>query len=71
MEFECVTVSLNSIATDPSGVKEPLCNRCCQPECTNPIRKRKVFVVGQVREWNLFCVGHQVYMVTLCRGFVE
>ena len=71
MEFECRTVPILKPVLNTKGVMAPLCNSCTQIECTNPIKKKKVSILGKTEEWNVFVVGSQAYQVVQCLGYSE
>jgi len=72
MEFECKTIPIYKMNVfDGKGPVEPICNRCIQAECSNPIRKKKISLFGKTNEWYVFMSGNQAYQVVECTGFLE
>jgi len=69
LEFECKTVPLTKPALTHEGAMEPLCNTCVQLECDNPIRKKKVSILGKTEEWYVLVTGSQAYQVIQCTGY--
>lgn len=71
MEFECKTIPIMQPILTGKGVQEPLCNKCSQTDCSNPIRKKTISLFGKNVEWNVFIAGNQAYQVIACPGYQE
>lgn len=71
MEYKCRTIPLTSLIVTHDGFINPLCEKCKTLDCTNPIEKHKVAVVGIVKELKLYTkgLGKQYYFVVDCQGF--
>ena len=69
MEYECKTCSVTQLLVTGIGAIEPLCNKCNTLDCTNPVEKREVSIMGVNRTWRMLNRGSEVYMVVECEGF--
>lgn len=70
MNYDCTLASADKLLLDPRGVKNPLCNDCMAPDCSNPIREKTVYVFGQPRTMRLYVVMNVVKQVVACKGYV-
>jgi len=71
MQFNCQTVPLTKVTYDANGTLEPLCNTCCQTECTNPIREKTIIIQGLPHKWHVYAAGEIFHQVIQCDGFVR
>jgi len=69
MEYECRVVSASSIEATFNKVVSPLCSRCINRTCTNPISEKKMSVFGKVHTTRLYQMGTAFFMVVECDGF--
>ncbi len=69
MEYKCQIVSASKMMATPLGFAMPLCDNCKTLDCTNPIEKKKVSVVGVVKEMKIFSRGENEYFVMSCTGY--
>lgn len=69
MEYKCKIISASKMLSTPLGFSMPLCNDCKTLDCTNPIEKKKVSVVGVVKELKMFSRGDHEYFVVSCVGY--
>ena len=69
MEYGCKTIPLTSLIATHDGFAKPLCESCKTLDCSNPIEKHRVAVVGVVKEFKVYVRGKQVYFVTDCQGY--
>lgn len=71
MNYPCIKFPLLKQIVDHNGVVEPKCNSCLQTDCSNPIRKKTVSVMGINREWSVFMEGTRAFQVVQCEGYIE
>jgi len=71
MDYPCVKLVLAKQMLGPNGIIEPLCNSCTQIDCTNPIRKKTVSILGVNKEWHLFMEGTKAYQIVGCEGYIN
>jgi hypothetical protein len=71
MEYECQVISASSLTSTFNKVVSPLCSKCKNVNCTNPIVEKKISVFGKVHTTRLFNGGHGLFVVTKCDGFLE
>ena len=69
MEYRCRTVPLTGLIVSHDGFVKPLCESCKTLDCTNPIEKHKVSIVGVVKSIKVYIRGKQVYFVVDCQGY--
>lgn len=69
MEYECSLVPINKVLTDAFGVVHPLCNSCLSKDCTNPIEKKSVSVMGVNKTYRLYRVALSYMCVVSCQGY--
>jgi hypothetical protein len=69
MEYRCRTQSFDRIIIGPHGVISSLCESCLTKDCSNPIEKQKVSVMGVTKELRLFVRGSEYYCVVECAGY--
>ena len=70
MDYDCHVVPADKMLMDPTGVKEPLCNDCKTPDCTNPIKDKMVSIFGQNKKYRLWIINNQCRQVISCRGYI-
>jgi len=54
----------------PTGVIEPLCNSCISKDCTNPIQKQKISIMGIKKEHRILIRGYEYVAVIQCEGYL-
>jgi hypothetical protein len=69
MNYECKTVPLIRLIATSRGFIKPLCETCQTLDCTNPIEKRKVSILGVTKEIKVFSSVDEANIVILCDGF--
>lgn len=71
MEYKCKTISINKLTATPVGFVMPLCQTCKTVDCTNPIEKKRVAVVGVIRTLKIFSKGVSQGFVVKCNGYTK
>ena len=71
MEHDCKAIPLVQVVVGPMGIVEPLCDVCGTLDCTNPIEKRKVSIVGVVKKKRVLVRGSSIFFVVECSGFTR
>ena len=69
MEYKCQTVNLSQLYVTPGGFFMPLCESCKTRDCTNPIEKSKVSILGVTKEIKIFNRGIDPRFVVQCEGY--
>ena len=69
MEYQCQIVSVSKMVATPLGFINSLCDDCKTIDCTNPIEKKRISIIGTIKEMKLFCRGDSNYFVVSCKGF--
>lgn len=69
-DYECQLAPFSKLLVDSSRIEEPLCNDCCTPDCTNPIKEIDVAVCGITKKYRLWTVRSQVCQVVACKGYI-
>lgn len=70
MNYDCTLASVDKLMLDPMGVRQPLCNDCKAPDCSNPIKEKTVYIVGKPYTHRLYVVNNVVKQVVSCKGHV-
>ena len=55
----------------PLGFIFPLCDKCTTRDCSNPIEKLKVSLMGVTKEVRVYNRGMDQRFVVECEGFIE
>ena len=71
MEYKCQTVSMSQLHVTSNGFYMPLCEMCETKDCTNPIEKKEVSVMGVSRNIKTFSRGVEPRFVIQCEGFAR
>lgn len=71
MDYECQVVPCDKTIVDGEGIKEPLCNDCLAPDCTNPIRDKTMYIMGIPKRMRLWETNNIVRQVVMCKGYVS
>ena len=69
MKYKCKLVSIKQLLISSQGFVTSLCDKCGTRDCSNPIEKRKVSILGVTRETKVFVGGHDEQFVIECMGF--
>ena len=70
MKYNCKLVSFNQLLVTPGGIVEPLCNSCSAMDCSNPIHKKKVSILGLKKDYKLYARGGNFHAVIECEGYL-
>jgi len=71
MQYSVETISVDKAPLTASGVLEPLCNSCINPDCSNPIKEKTISIVGKQVKYRLYIIGNVSLMVVGCKdGYV-
>jgi hypothetical protein len=70
MEYKCKTISVAQLTISPIGFVMPLCESCKVKDCTNPIEKINVSVVGVSKKIRAFNRGLEPRFVVQCEGYI-
>jgi len=69
MDYKCKTIPLAQLIAGPNGFIFPLCEKCKTIDCTNPIEKKKVSIVGVKKYVRIYMRSSVAYFVVECQGF--
>ena len=69
MKYKCQLLSLNQLTVGPKGFVMPLCDHCSTCDCSNPIEKKRISILGIVKEYKIYSKGSEDYFVVACMGF--
>ena len=50
MEYKCQTVSVSQLSITFGGFFMPLCKTCGTKDCTNPIEKMEISILGVTKK---------------------
>jgi len=71
MEYECQLMSANKLTKGILNMRKPLCTRCRNRSCSNPIVNQKIAIMGVVHTSRLYSSGDRFFFVVRCDGFTE
>lgn len=71
MEYRCRMISMSSLSVTGVGFAMPLCMTCGTKDCSNPIEKMRVSIVGVTKEVRMYNRGSEPKMVVECEGYTN
>ncbi|MFW5891113.1 MAG: hypothetical protein ACOCUI_02740 [bacterium] len=69
MEYECQVKPVRSLEKGIANLKKPLCTRCSNTSCTNPIIEKKISIFGINYTTKLLQSADRMFFVISCEGF--
>ncbi len=70
MEYKCQTVDMSRMIVSSKGFFTPICKSCTTQDCTNPIEKTKVSILGVIKEVQVYNRGTNPKFVIQCEGYM-
>jgi len=70
MEYKCQTVNMSRMIVTSKGFISPLCERCNSQDCSNPIEKTDVSILGVVKKVKVYNRGTSPRFVIQCEGYM-
>ena len=70
MEYRCQTVDISRMIVGPKGFFNPICETCDTQDCSNPIEKTKISVLGVIKEVKVYSRGIKPRFVVQCEGYM-
>lgn len=71
MQYDCNLVPINHVILGGDEPIDSLCNDCCSPDCSNPIRDHNLYVLGKPTKMRLWTVNNTVKQVVSCEGYIS
>ena len=71
MEYRCKTISIEKLPMTSKGMIVPLCVDCKTFDCSNPIEKKKINIMGITKELRTYVKGDDIRFVIGCEGFLK
>lgn len=71
MKYRCKSTLISSLLAGPTGFIQPLCNSCGTKDCTNPIEKTKISILGITKIYRVYCKGSDHNFVIQCEGYLH
>jgi len=71
MEYKCQTANISQLNVTANGFFMPLCETCKTMDCTNPIEKMKISILGVIKEVKTFNRGIEPRFVVQCEGYAR
>ena len=71
MEYKCQIISMSRLVLSHNGFVMPLCESCEVKDCTNPIEKTKVSILGITKKIKMFNKGFESKIVIKCEGYIK
>lgn len=70
MEYKCQTTNMSRMIVSSIGFFNPICEKCNTQDCSNPIEKRKISIMGVTKIIKVYGRGSEPRFVTHCEGFM-
>jgi len=70
MEYRCQTIKMSRMIVSSQGFFNPLCEKCTTQDCSNPIEKTKVSILGVTKKIKVYSRGQEPRFVVQCEGFL-
>lgn len=70
MEYKCQTINMSRMVIGSKGFFKPICEICTTQDCSNPIEKTKVSVLGVTKEIKVYSRGAEPRFVVQCEGYM-
>ena len=71
MEYKCQTMSISQMVIGTEGFVSPICETCKTVDCTNPIERKQISIVGVTRKVKTYVKGIDPYFVVGCEGYTK
>jgi len=71
MEYKCQTANISQLNVTANGFFMPLCETCKTMDCTNPIEKMNISILGVIKEVKTFNRGIEPRFVVQCEGYAR
>jgi hypothetical protein len=71
MRYRCKTAPVSSLIVTSSGFLTPLCEKCKSRDCSNPIEKKKMSILGITKNVRVYSKGDTSEFVINCQGYIE
>ncbi len=59
MHYKCKRISAGKLIATNKGFVKSICENCKSGDCTNPIEKRKISMLGVIKDAKLYCQGDE------------
>jgi hypothetical protein len=70
MDYQVSLAPIDKLLISSSGIVEPLCNSCFSRDCSNPIERKTISVVGIMKKWRLYRLAISYMCVVGCQGYM-
>ena len=70
MEYKCQTINMSRMLITSKGFVRPLCESCDTQDCSNPIEKTKVSILGVTKKIKVYNMGIEPRFVIQCEGYM-
>ena len=71
MEYKCQTINMSRMVIGSQGFVRPLCDSCSSKDCSNPIEKMKVRILGVIKKVKVLNRGINPSFVVQCEGYLK
>ncbi len=71
MEYKCRTINMDRMIVSSRGFENPLCETCITQDCSNPIEKTQVSMLGVTKEIKTYNRGMNPRFVIQCEGYMR
>lgn len=70
MEYRCQTVNMSRMIVSSKGFFTSICEECNSQDCSNPIEKTEVSILGVTKKVKVYNRGTSPRLVIQCEGFM-
>jgi hypothetical protein len=70
MEYRCQTINMSRMIVSSKGFLSPICERCNSQDCSNPIEKTEISILGVTKKVKVYSRGTSPRLVVQCEGFM-
>ena len=64
-------MSIDQLNVGPMGFVMPLCESCKSQDCSNPVEKIKMSILGVTKEVKVYNAGRNPKFVVECEGYIR
>jgi hypothetical protein len=71
MEYNCKLAAIPQLHVGPKGFMMPLCESCMVSDCSNPIEKKSISILGVSKKIKVYNRGTNCSFVVQCEGYIR
>ena len=71
MEYKCKMISIAQLNVGPQGFIVPLCETCQTQDCSHPIEKKVLSIVGVKKTVKVYNQAGDPKFIVECEGYIK